>query len=120
MIVGAGDDEWSALHEVCSMHPTKDESLAAADMTRVEVVELLLQHGADVSLPAHERRTTPLHEAAGNGYVRVVKRLLAAGADVNAKWNDGQTPLSRSAFHNDVTALLRQHGQLTSNVEDVE
>eukprot|EP00296_Roombia_truncata_P007793 JP446246.1.p1 GENE.JP446246.1~~JP446246.1.p1 ORF type:complete len:424 (+),score=100.75 JP446246.1:91-1272(+) len=38
-------------------------------------------------------QTTPLHLAAGNGHSDVVKQLMQAGADINAKDYDGDTPL---------------------------
>jgi len=38
-------------------------------------------------------RWTPLHRAAVNGNIDIVKLLLEHGADVNAKTNDGETPI---------------------------
>jgi ankyrin repeat protein len=38
-----------------------------------------------------------IHEAAGTGNIEAVKQHLAAGADVNAKFDDGQTPLHNAA-----------------------
>ena len=40
---------------------------------------------------AGDEEATPLHEASENGRADGVKRLLAAGADVNAKDRDGRT-----------------------------
>jgi ankyrin repeat protein len=41
---------------------------------------------------------TPLHRAAINGHLDVVKYLVEEkGADVKAAYNDGRTPLHRTA-----------------------
>ena len=40
----------------------------------------------------------PLHDAAGNGDVEKIKRLLAAGADPNAHSDDGRTALHYAAW----------------------
>ena len=40
----------------------------------------------------------------------MVELLLANGAEVNAKANNGVTPLNLAAGHNEVVKLLRQHG----------
>lgn len=50
--------------------------------------------------------------AAGSGNVKEVSRLLADGADVNAKDKDGRTPLisAISKGHGAVAEVLRQHG----------
>jgi ankyrin repeat protein len=43
------------------------------------------------------------------GLVEVVKELLKAGADVNARNNDGETPIFK-AWDPDIMALLIEHG----------
>lgn len=52
---------------------------------------------------------TPLHYAANRGDAAEVARLLAAGADVNAKGNCGQTPLHLAGTAA-VAKLLLEHG----------
>jgi ankyrin repeat protein len=58
------------------------------------VVELLLAHPAiQVNLPLH---SLPLHIACqqkAEVHLRLVRRLVESGADVNARDADGRTPL---------------------------
>ena len=46
-----------------------------------------------IATPAISGGDTSLHEAAKNGDAYAIKKLIDAGADVNAKNNDGDTPL---------------------------
>ena len=52
-------------------------------------MRLLLEYGASPSVPATQENLTPLHEAASRGYAEVVRELVAHGADVNARWEEG-------------------------------
>ena len=54
----------------------------------------------------------PLHHAAWVGHKEVAELLIAEGADVNAKTNDGKTPLDLSIKLNlnETADLLRKHG----------
>ena len=56
-----------------------------------------------------------IHEAVREGNIEAVKQHLAAGTDVNAKDDDGKTPLdSAIKYKQTATAdLLRQHGGKT-------
>jgi len=56
-------------------------------------VKDFLANGADVNAPQVGDFTTPLHDAALNGHKEVAELLIEKGADVNAKNNDGETPL---------------------------
>ena len=85
--------------------------LRAAKAGDVPAMKLLLAHGANPTLPT-ATGITPIMAAAGNGSVGLdtrgryksqeqaidaVKTLLAAGADINAKDNNGQTALYGAA-----------------------
>jgi ankyrin repeat protein len=41
---------------------------------------------------------SPLHNAASDGHLEIVKLLLARGAYINVKNNDGDTPLISAAI----------------------
>lgn len=76
------------------------------------LVELLLDHGADVNAEANDGRT-PLHEAVHNGRRSgVVELLIARGANVNAATDGGVTPLHHAADsgRNDAATLLLARG----------
>lgn len=53
-----------------------------------------------------------LHEAAAAGDIEQIKSLISAGADLNAKANDGTTPLHYAVIlaKKDVTELLIANG----------
>jgi hypothetical protein len=78
----------------------------AAAGYRVDLVELLLAAGADPNASANRRRSTPLHYAAdgfvtGSAWnplkqVSTIQSLLAAGAILNAKDQNGATALHRA------------------------
>jgi len=72
----------------------------AAGNGNLEIVQLLVEHGAAVDAGKDRGARTPLIEAAGQGYVKVVQYLIEKGADVNAK-GGGVTALL-AASRNDV------------------
>ena len=107
--------------------------LAVADRGRVEVVRVLLGHGANVGAEDDKGRT-PLHDAADyrrldvndrreedyvSGKVEVVRVLLEHGANVGAEDNEGRTPLHVAAKYGkvEVVRLLLEHGA-SVGVED--
>jgi ankyrin repeat protein len=79
------------------------------------VVELLLDHGADIQ--AHNANfhwgTTPLHAAAHGNQRAAAEALIARGADINAVRSTGSgTPLDETKAHNAtaVAKLLKAAG----------
>jgi len=99
--------------------------LRAAKGGDIEVMKLLLAHGANPNLP-NINGITPLMAAAGNASsgldtrgrykteeqaVEAVNLLLAAGVDINQKDNNGQTALYGAAIRgwNDMVKNLASH-----------
>jgi uncharacterized protein len=70
-----------------------------------EVVRFLLEAGADPNVASTNAfRVAPLHSASAISDIEIAALLIEAGADVNAKQNQGVTPL-HSAAHNGQTRL---------------
>ncbi|EXL63296.1 hypothetical protein FOCG_01653 [Fusarium oxysporum f. sp. radicis-lycopersici 26381] len=76
-----------------------------------QVLELLLQSGADVNT-SDVRGYTPLYMASLGGFIDIVEILTQKGAGLNVKTVAGETPLHASSAmgHLRVTQLLIQHG----------
>jgi ankyrin repeat protein len=104
---GRGDgDEDTALH-------------VAARGGHLDVVELLVEYGAQVSALNRLRRT-PLHLAAVAGHVAVVRSLLAAGAPVDATGHsDRPLDLALRKGHADVVDLLLEAGACLTDRDPV-
>ncbi|KAM0013940.1 putative ankyrin repeat-containing domain-containing protein [Helianthus debilis subsp. tardiflorus] len=69
---------------------------SAASSGNVEIVNILLDIGADINLKNDGDRTA-LYYAASKGWVKVAEILLSNGAKINAKDKVGCTPLHRAA-----------------------
>ncbi len=92
---------WTALH-------------SALDDERFDIVELLLDKGADVNIE-DDSGYAPLHIAASYAAKhnpKVVELLISKGADINAKDNDGKTALAYAVekAHTEIAKILRKHG----------
>lgn len=74
------------------------------------MTQMLLAAEADPNVPDFTERETPLHVAVESGRIEVVRALVDAGADVNARNNRPQTPLQVAANKPEIAAYLREHG----------
>ena len=91
--------------------------MVAAYIGDFEIVELLIQEGADVNAVTKSGGYTALILAADNANTEMVKLLIDAEADVNAKDNNGRTALLAATWavyqgHTEIMELLREAGAL--------
>lgn len=103
IIDSTNTDGISALHQACI-----DENL--------EVVEFLVNHGANVN-QADNEGWTPLHVAASCGYMEIAEYLLKHSANIAAVNSDGDVPLD-IAEDDCMETLLR--AEITKRGIDVE
>ena len=91
---------------------------AAASEGHVDILAVLLEHGADLDGQG-VCGETPLHRAFRNGQLKAGNYLLDRGAYVNARDNSDQTPLTFAVMRGDAQAvqLLLEHGA-DANVRD--
>lgn len=92
-----------------------------------ELVRVMLRHGLDLMWSERRdeaQKKSPLHVAAGSGYVQTVAVLLEFGADVHARDAQGRTPLGRAMEFqlahqtqriHDTIQLLEAHGALLTS-----
>eukprot|EP00571_Detonula_confervacea_P013236 CAMPEP_0172297510 /NCGR_PEP_ID=MMETSP1058-20130122/503_1 /TAXON_ID=83371 /ORGANISM="Detonula confervacea, Strain CCMP 353" /LENGTH=1884 /DNA_ID=CAMNT_0013006671 /DNA_START=109 /DNA_END=5763 /DNA_ORIENTATION=- len=118
------DDLYTPLHTACSANnhgdgnhgsssssstPTNSNSAAPGPISAgsLEVLDLLLERGADVNA-CNKWRETPLLIAANNGHVEAVKRLLLSGADPSLCSEAGWSALTFAAHkgYDDICGLL--------------
>ncbi len=94
---------------------------AAVAKSKLELITLLLAHGADPSLTAGDE--TVLHVAVRNGCLDCVKALVAAGADVNARGADSValTPIHLARFHDhsEISEYLMANGVVLPKPEPI-
>ncbi len=83
---------------------------AAAAGRQAELVDLLLEKGADVNAAQHGGWTA-LHAAAQSGDLAIVQSLIAHQAHVQAKADNQQTPLD--------LAMQRGHGEVAELLEEL-
>lgn len=103
----------------CSDDKNKQLLTYAGDGDLVRV-EALLNDGADVNYKIFDTGTTPLIAAARKGHLAVAKRLLTAGADINAIDDGVGTALYWAAFEGRlemVKFLLDNKGRLNCSKE---
>ena len=84
----------------------------AAERGHKKIVEFLIANDADVNALVDREKVTPLHYV---GSKEVAKMLIDAGSNVNAKDNEGKTPLyfAELTRHKAIADLLRKHGGKT-------
>jgi ankyrin repeat protein len=84
----------------------------------VEIAEMLIDAGADLTVQDNQSRT-PLHMAAYQGQLIIVQMLIDAGADVYVQDQWNQTPLHYAAVYSEVEiARILIDAGMDLNVQD--
>lgn len=111
-----------AVREALDADPTLGNAFApdgftplglAAFFSRLDVVTLLLDRGADPNAASRNAmHVAPLHSAVAAKHIGIAAALLAHGADANAVQADEYTPLHEAAHNGQVEmiGLLLRHG----------
>jgi hypothetical protein len=84
----------------------------ASQEGHVDVVQVLLDHGAHVNAQEDSMKWTPLHFASFEGNLKVAQLLLEHEATLNTRSKAGNTPvyLAVRGGHMEVVRLLLSHG----------
>ena len=93
-------------------------SITPLDHAKGEIADLLRKHGAKTG--AWLLAAESIHYAAGSGNIEAVKQHLAAGTDVNAKNQFGETPLHLAFLlgHKEIAKLLIAAGANEKETRD--
>jgi ankyrin repeat protein len=77
-----------------------------------QIVEMLLERGAEIDARDQDSGATPLYNAASWGKLDVVRLLMEKGADINVRTKVGKTPVAAAEENGfpDVAAALRARG----------
>ena len=94
LLVEAG----APVEDLCSCVDHESALVTAVTIGAADVVDFLLEHGAPVDSRSFDGGSTALHVAVHRGHHDLVRRLLAAGADPDAKDANGRTAADWSAL----------------------
>ncbi|HUQ83940.1 MAG TPA: ankyrin repeat domain-containing protein [Gemmatimonadaceae bacterium] len=103
----ARDDSLASFEDTCHHRPLS----AAASRNDVEMVKLLLDHGADPNASEHSApRGHALWTAVYHQRRELARMLVAYGADPNAMVESSGTPMMHARKDPELFQLLREHG----------
>lgn len=79
---------------------------------RKDVIEYLIESGANLDIGTHYYNETPLHNASLSGDINKVRILVTKGANINLKTSKGRTSLDYALMnnHDDVVEFLKENG----------
>lgn len=120
-----GDIDQVRLHLEAGVNPNQtipgDNAypLHYAANSHADIIQLLVDHGADVDVK-DDKGKTPLHCAAVRAYLEGMHVLLENGADVNAVDNEGNTPLQLAQRGTPAAAFFSNLGVSSSGEDNLK
>lgn len=93
----------------------------AVFLANSERVNAMLRDAPELVAERYARGDTPLHHAARNGDLEIVKQLVSSGADVNATTDNSHFPLYCAAGHGHVETtqyLVEEGADLQAKLSD--
>ena len=102
--------------QISSVNKGRSPIQVACGNSNREIIEYLLDHGADLSVGQDSEIGSPLHWSVGEHRVEISRLLLEHGADVNMPNMYGVTPLILAAAGTDsamIKLLLEFHADPT-------
>ena len=88
-------------------------SSSKREVVAVDIVQRLLDHGADPNIRvSDDRQFSPLHLASKRGLLEAARLLLSYGAKIDEKDEEGRTPfqVASESGYDEITKLLLEHG----------
>ena len=102
--------EAGAAETINNLNTLKETPLIwAVKVNNPQLVELLLQHGADINMQVTKKRVkNPLHYAAAQCNMEIVQKLVAAGGDPLIPDHKGRTAIdiAKKKWHRKVAQYL--------------
>lgn len=91
----------------------------ASFLNKLEIVKILLEHGANPNIPTKNKNNFPLLISSDKGNIKIIDFLIKAGADVNQINNDNISSVMAASYHGniEIVKLLIENG---ANVRLVE
>ena len=110
-LLGAGADPDTPSANDFRVRPIHSAAAHRSHETSLALGRLLLDSGADPNV-AQAGGWSPLHQASAHGRKEMVDLLVAAGARLDAKSDDGRTPweMAEAKGHSELEALLKVPG----------
>lgn len=105
-------DRTQRLAKTYGMRDLDSQLIEASRKCSIAAIKPLIDAGANVNIRDRAVGWTPLHLVACEDHTELARLLIEAGADVNARSNDGWTPLHCAAFDDgaDLAELLLDAG----------
>ncbi len=85
----------------------------------LKIMQILLNYGAKVNTIDTSSGNAPIHNASAYHSVKVVEELIQAGAEINVKNKEGETPLDMAIKwkNTEVIKFLQEHGAISGSVK---